>query len=145
MKSVTQKHNFGCGVACVAFITGKSYGEVVSVLGEKRAENEGFYCRDLVSALSKFSLAYTYKYVKPRIQRQIHQDGVIVFIKRSKKYPAGHYLARHNGLWMDPWVNFLHNGDVYSAKSGFRKRLPGKSIYALLPVSLLSNSGTIKI
>ena len=133
MRSITQRHPFGCGVACVAFVVKKSYSEIVSILGDDKASNKGFYCRDLIKALSRFKYSYAYKYLKPKLRRSIYQDGVIVFIKRSLKYPSGHYLTYSNGLWMDPWINFVQNNNIKQAESGFRKRLPGTPIYTISP------------
>lgn len=115
------------------FVAGKSYTELVLLLGKNKAKYRGFYGRDLITALSKLGFSYTYKYLKPRFKRRIYKDGVIVFIARSRSYPAGHYLARCKEFWMDPWINFCKDGNIANAKSGFRKRLPGKPIYALFP------------
>lgn len=130
---ITQKHEFGCGAACVAFVSGKSYSKAVSTLRKAKASSGGFLCKDLVKVLAKFGFSYEYKYLKPKLKRKIYKDDVIVFIKRSKKYPSGHYLARHDGQWMDPWINFDKEHDLSYTKSGFRKYLPGKPIYALFP------------
>jgi len=133
MKSITQKHPFGCGVVCVAFVIRKSYSEVMDVLVNDKANDEGFSCKELAQALSGFGYPYIYKYLKPKLRSKIYQNGVIVFVKRSSKYPAGHYLVYSNGQWMDSWVNFAQDKDIKKAKSGFRKRLPGTPIYALFP------------
>ena len=121
MRSVTQRHPFSCGAACVAFVVEKSYSEIVNMLGAKKASNEGFSCKDLIKVLSKFKYSYTYKYLKPRLRRSIYQDKVIVFIKSSRKYPSGHYLTYSKGLWMDSWINFVQNNSIKQAESGFRK------------------------
>lgn len=136
MNSITQLDPLGCGAACVSFIAQKSYSEVVATLGRDYAKHRGFYCKDLIDILAKFGFSYAYKYVKPQLKSKIYQDGVIVFIKRSKKYPAGHYLTRYKDQWMDPWVNFCADSDIANAKSGFRRRLPGKPIYALFSTKL---------
>jgi hypothetical protein len=133
MKSVTQKDAFGCGAACVSFISKKSYEKTISILGKRKARDKGFNCKDLTNVLLQFGLRYQYKYIKPRLKKEIYKDGAIVFIKRSKTYPAGHFLARQNGKWMDSWINFQKNKNLDNAKSGFRKRLPGRPIYVLLP------------
>jgi len=54
----------------------------------------------------------------------LNQNGAIVFVERSKKYPAGHYLIKTKKGWMNPWINFPN---ISSAKSGFQKVLPGKA------------------
>lgn len=131
MKSVTQQDSYGCSLACVAFLVGEDYWQIANLESKKQAQTKGFACKDLVKILSRFGFDYEYKYLKPKWKRKIYQDGTIVFIKRSKKYPSGHYLARLNNLWMDPWANFDYQAKIKYAKSGFRKRLPGKPIYAL--------------
>jgi len=134
--SITQKHEFGCGVACTAFVSGKSYSKIVSLLDKKKAGSTGFYCKDLMSILLKLGFKYEYKYLKPKLKRKIYKDGVIIFVKRSKKYPSGHYLVRYKSHWMDPWINFRKNANIINAKSGFRKRVPGKAVYALFPIGV---------
>ena len=132
---VTQKHNFGCGPACVAFVCKKSYDKVVDLLGEEKIVNKGSYCKNLVEVLRQFGFSYEYIYLKPRFRNRIYIDKVIVFIKRSKKYPVGHFFVRYHGTWMDPWINFKNGASVSQSNSGFRSRLPGKPIYALLSIS----------
>ena len=132
-KSITQEFDYGCGIACFAFALQVSYKNAVSLLGEEQANSERFWVKDLARALNKFDLIYEAKYIKPHVRRNIYQEGVIVLIGRSKTYPVGHYLIRHNNLWMDPWINLSYNKDVLNAKSGFRKRIPGKPKYALIP------------
>ncbi len=136
MKPIAQEDPFGCSLACVAFLLGRQYQEIVKLVDKKRAQTRGFYCRDLIGLLSKLGLDYDYKYLKPRFRRKIYSNNVIVFIKRSKQYPSGHYLARLNGLWMDPWINFKPSAKIQNANAGFRKKLPGKPIYALLPLAI---------
>jgi hypothetical protein len=48
-------------------------------------------------------------------------------------YPEGHYLVRKGNIWMDSWINFKNNKKVFQAKSGFRKKLPGRAIYLVRP------------
>lgn len=129
--SITQEHNYGCGIACVAFVAECSYQKVTKDMGIDAAQNYGFWCKELTAELTKFGLNYIYRYLKPAIKKDIYAEGSIVFIERSKKYPAGHYLARHKGQWMDPWINFINNQDIQAADSGFRKRLPGRPIYLI--------------
>lgn len=139
-RSVTQKDNYGCGVACLSFVANVSYREVIEKLGKGKAGRKGYYCKELVSFLQKLGLLYTYRYLKPRLRRRIYQEGIIVYIKKSKKYPAGHYLVRYQKFWMDPWINFPNNQKINEAKSGFRQRLPGKPIYAISPQPLSSGA-----
>ncbi len=133
MRPISQEHNFGCGAACVAFVLKKNYSEVIHVLGKVKAKSKGFYCKDIIKVLAKFGLVYSYKYLKPKLKRKIYKSGIIVFIKRSRRYPTGHYLVRYEGLWMDPWINYQENRSIQGAESGFRKKLPGIPIYGLFP------------
>ena len=129
---VTQQDLLGCSIACVAFICNTKYENAkkyFSNLGD--ANKTGFYCKHIVSALEKAGKQYNYKYLKQKIQ---FKDDSIVFIKRSKRFPFGHFLVRWNEGWMDPWINFKKNSaDLQNARSGFRKRLPGKAIYLIFP------------
>ena len=133
MKSVVQKDSFGCGVACVSYILNIDYNQAKKLfINNYRSKNKGFLCKDIVKALSKKGLKYQYKYLKPKIRKLIYNDKVIVFIKRCKKYPSGHYLCRDiKKGWMDSWINFP--SDIKKAKSGFRKKLPGQPIYIIFP------------
>ena len=88
LESITQQHDYGCGVACVAFVTSKSYKYTLKVLRADAAKVKGFFCKDLVIALSTYGSAYGYKYLKPRLRWRIYEDRVIVYIKKSKHYPA---------------------------------------------------------
>lgn len=135
MKSITQLDPYGCGLSCVSFLANKSYLDVSNLDTKKQAQDQGFTCKDLVKLLTQFGLHYEYKYLKPRLKNKIYNDGVIVFIRRSKKYPSGHYLVRSKDKWMDPWINFSPNSKIVEAQSGFRIRLPGKPIYVLFPIS----------
>lgn len=129
MKLVKQEDRFGCAVACVAFVMNIKYKNARKLFknGEKRAKNSGFYCREIIVILRNAGLNYRYKYIKPEIRRQIYKLNTIAFIKRSKKYCYGHYLVKRENKWMDPWINLPDK----NIKAGFRKRLPGKAIYAI--------------
>lgn len=131
--TITQEDEMGCGVACVAFATNRSYQQVVSIMGQEKARTTGFRLKEMVDALGSCGLNYRFKHVKPKIRQSIYQEGIIVFIKRSRKYPYGHYLIRHQGIWMDPWINLVIDGNLSHAKSGFRHRLPGQAQWAVLP------------
>jgi len=133
---ITQEDGMGCGAACVAFAANKTYKQAVNVLGEHKARSVGFQLKELVIALSHYGLNYHFKHVKPKMKQSIYQNGVIVFIKRSARYPYGHYLIRHNGLWADPWINLALDKNLANAKSGYRQRLPGEAQWAVLPLSI---------
>jgi ABC-type bacteriocin/lantibiotic exporter with double-glycine peptidase domain len=130
-KPVAQKDKFGCAVACLAFLLNKPYKEISMEIGNKKAKTKGFNCKEIVEYLKKFGIETRYHYLKSKLKRKIYKEGTIVFIKRDKRYPFGHYLIRYKNFWMDSWINWPKNKNVKEAKAGFRKRLPGKPIYAI--------------
>lgn len=132
MKAIIQKDNFGCAIACVAFILKLEYEDAIKLFkeGGKRAKTEGFCCREIATILSESGLKAYYFYLRPKFKNRIYQPNTIVYIKKSKKYTSGHYLARYKNSWMDPWINFPNE----KRSSGFRKRLPGKAVYAILQI-----------
>lgn len=130
---ITQEDDMGCGAACVAFAANKPYKQVAIFMGREKARTAGFQLRELVDALAKYGLDYRFKHVKPRMKRSIYHEGAIVFIRRSARYPYGHFLIRHNELWADPWINLVVDKNLKHAKSGYRQRLPGKAQWAVLP------------
>ena len=131
IKSITQQGPSGCAPACVAQLLGTSYSRAVKLFKSGKAKEifKGFYCKEIVTVLRKKGFDYNFEYINKRNSKKIYKNGTIVFIKRTEKYPQGHYLIRFNNLWMDPWINMPK---MNPAKSGFRKKLPGKSIYAIL-------------
>jgi len=133
-QSITQEFEYGCGIACFAFALGISYKQAVSMLGSKQTNSNRFWIKDLVAALNTAGHPYKSVYIKPRCHKGIYTEGTIVLLRRSKLYPSGHYLIRHNGQWMDPWINMNVSKDISLALSGFRTRLPGSPMYAVLPL-----------
>jgi hypothetical protein len=131
-ESITQEFDYGCGIACFAFVLEMTYKQAANHLGELQANSTRFWIKDFATALNNSGEHYIAKYMKPPMIKKIYKEGTIVLVRRSKHYPAGHYLIRHKGHWMDPWINLPTDNDITHAKSGFRKRLPGKPMYALL-------------
>jgi hypothetical protein len=130
-ESITQEDNMGCGAACVAFISDQTYHNSVEILGVNKARTVGYHLKELIDGLEHFGITSYFKRLKPKNKSGTYRQGLIVFIKRSTRYPYGHYLARHNDMWMDPWMNFPYDKDIKNAKSGYRKRLPGKAQYVI--------------
>lgn len=127
---VAQEHEYGCAVACVATILNSTYYDALELFSAKwNAVGTGFYCSDIVRAFKRAGKSYSYYYIKPHKTSLIYAEDTIVFVKRSLKYPAGHYLARKNYKWVDPWINF----PSFPITSGPRISLPGIPIYALQP------------
>jgi len=133
-KSITQQQSYGCGVACFAFAGNISYKQAEVWLGKKQSSSNRFYVKAFRKALNNYGLNYSSRYIKLHAPHRTYQEGTIVLIRRSKYYPVGHYVIRHQKKWMDPWINFRASNDIRDAKSGFRKRLPGPVLYVLFPV-----------
>jgi len=132
MKSVTQEHSSGCSVACVASVLGISYKRALKLFEKPEyAGTRGYYCREIVNALKNGGKRYSYAFLKPNKKKLARIPGSIIFIRKSIRYPLGHFLARCDDIrWMDPWINYP---EVKSAKSGFRKTLPGKASWVIYP------------
>ena len=133
--AITQEDPMGCGVACVAFILNKTYKETIKLFPNPHdSKTKGFYCKEIIEALKRSNLSYAYKYIKnSKLKRLIYNDNSIVYLRRSKKYPAGHYLCRYKNLWMDSWTNFPNE----DRKAGFRKKLPGRPIYVIFLAKII--------
>lgn len=131
MKPIKQESQLGCAVACVAYLLNIPYREALRLFsdGKRKAETVGFICKEIIFALKSKGLNYKYKYLKEKYRQKIYKLNSIVFLRRSKKYPAGHYLCRASDKWMDPWVNFPDS----KIEAGFRKKLPEKPIYFIYP------------
>lgn len=128
MKTVAQEHSMGCGIACVAYITRKKYKDVLNLFEEEYVETGGYYCRDLINALNILGIKYSYKKVVEKTKNLTRKEKSIIFIRRSKKYPEGHYIVKTKNGWMNPWINFPESNPI---KSGFNKRLPGQAQWVL--------------
>lgn len=131
-RPVVQKDEYGCSVACMAFLLDKNYDELLNLIpdGKNKVIENGLICKEITDVLNNFG-SFEYKYIKPNLKDEILKGETIVFIKRSKEYPSGHFLIRYKNEWMDPWINLLRNKDIKKAKTGFRKELPGTPIYLI--------------
>lgn len=130
MEPVKQEDDLGCAVACVAFVLDIIYRDATELFkdGKTRVKSKAnFYCPEIVKILSCKGFHYKWKKLKSGTEVEIYQDNSIVFIKRSSKYPYGHFLVRHAEEWMDPWINLPDE----NIKAGFRKNLPGIPTYAI--------------
>ena len=130
---ITQEDDMGCGTACVAMALNLSYEECVALLGEVKARTVGFQLKELKQVLNAGGRNYKSSHINWVEPDMIHKDGTIVFIKRSKAYPYGHFLIRTNGKWGDPWINLCEDDTIERAYSGFRNNLPGDPQWLLLP------------
>ncbi len=131
-QSVTQELDYGCGVACFAFVTNMTFKQAVVFLGKEYSVINGWRPSDLVEALNRFGFSYKTNYVRKK-EGLMYPSGTLVLIERSAQYPVGHYLVFEDGQWMDPWINLPDDATLKHAESGFRSKLPGKAMYALMP------------
>jgi ABC-type uncharacterized transport system auxiliary subunit len=111
------------------------YEEIVKDLGIKAAQKSGYGCQKLCNTLNAHNTENVYRFKKmvPELSHLLNQDNIIVFIERSPSRPYGHYLARVNDRWMDPWINLVEDLLLQNAESGFRKELPGLAAFIIFP------------
>lgn len=128
---ISQKDELGCAVACLAFLTNKSYQEVIDELNRPVVIKRGVYCKEITSYLNKLGYKANYHYLNSKWRNKIYKHKTMVFIKRDRRYIFGHFLIRYKNMWIDPWINFQKDKNVKNSEAGFRKRLPGKPIYAV--------------
>lgn len=133
-KSVTQEHPNGCGIACFAFIGDLSYQQAADFLGPEQANSNRFIVSHFAKELNRFGKPYELKHIRPN-EKVEYVEGMIVLLRRSKQFPVGHYLVRHEQEWMDPRINLASDGQFKHPESGFRKRLPGQPMYILIPLN----------
>lgn len=114
----------GCGIACAASLAGLSYREMRDLFtdGEIKDKTVGFYNSDFVEALEKLGIKAVGCSAE-EWENKILKPGTIVFIKRSRMYPAGHFLLKTTLGWMDPWKT---GTTIKNAKAGYRENLPGQ-------------------
>ncbi|MDE1848537.1 MAG: hypothetical protein KGH55_00700 [Nanoarchaeota archaeon] len=131
---VAQEDYNGCSVSCVASLLGISYKKSLKLFGRYYSKEKGAYCRDIVKVLEKKKLNYKYSKVVNKTKRYVNEFGSIVFIRRSKEYPIGHYLLKTRNGWMNSWINLSMITPLkIPVKAGFQKRLPGKAQWIIYP------------
>jgi hypothetical protein len=129
MKLVTQEGPMGCGVACAASLAGLSYKDMRKFFykGSVKDKTAGFYNRDFVEALAKVGIKAKGYSIKRWGDKRI-KTGTIVFSKRSKMYPVGHFLLKTERGWMNPW---REGSTIKDAKAGWQKRFPGEKSWVI--------------
>lgn len=135
LKPIVQEHSMGCGLACVAYVLGKSYATIFNQIDHpERAWTRGFYCAELVAMLRINGRNFRWRSVKGKKLPVDHNipDGSIIFVAACDAYPMGHFLVKiANHQYMNPWINFP---TIKSPKAGFVK-YPGKLSYVIEPLS----------
>jgi len=124
-KRVSQEHSMGCSVACVASRCRISYQEGLELFSyPQKAWTVGYYCKDVVRALDRFGLKYSFGAFRENgFEDILKKEGTIVFVDPCTEYPAGHYLVRSRSGWMNPWANYPQ---MIPVESKFQKSLPGR-------------------
>lgn len=133
--SITQESPNGCGIACFAFVCDLTYKQAEEFLGSEQAKSNRFILKHFRDELNRFGLTYSSKHIRPD-QTFTPTEGTIALLRRSKQFPVGHYLAFHNGQWMDPRINLQDDWQFQKPESGFRGSLPGEAMYILFPAGL---------
>lgn len=135
MRPMRQEDGLGCAVACVAFVLQVSYRKALTLFaggGKRVKEKANFYCPEIVRILNKAGLNYSWKQLTKEREEEIYNDFSIVFIKKSAKYPFGHFLSRYKNKWMDSWINLPDK----NIKAGFREELLGEPTHIIYPARL---------
>lgn len=127
-KPIPQIHPMGCAVACVAYRCDVDYLSALSSFKTpKHAWTRGFYCEEIVEALSELGFEYSYsRYKKSLHEELLETAGTIVFVDRCETYPSGHFLIRDSRGWMNPWSSFPR---MIQVKADYQDTLPGKVSY----------------
>jgi hypothetical protein len=133
MKPVAQEDDLGCAVACVAFILQITYSEALELFedGERRVKSKAnFYCPEIVTILNSNGLHYSWNKLEKTATESEITNLSIVFVKKSKKLPYGHFLCKYQNQWMDPWINLP---DI-PIKGGFKNSTSGIPTYIIFPI-----------
>jgi hypothetical protein len=131
-EAVTQDHPLGCAVACVAFLTGKSYQRALKKFPRPDfAWTRGFYCPEIVTVLADSGLHYTWRKLNACTRHKPIPDGSMIFVGPSDRYQYGHFLVKcSERRYMNPWKN---SPVMTPAKSGFDRLPYGTVTYVIEP------------
>ncbi len=111
------------------------YHEAENHLGKDIVERHEFRGVIMNRLLNEYGLEYRKRYTGAGWRPKKYPNGTIAYIYASATHPHGHYLIRHNGAWMDPWINMRDDRRIRFARSGYRPKLPGKPMFLLLPIT----------
>jgi hypothetical protein len=137
---IRQEDDFGCGLACIAYLKNMKYGDITSSnkVALKKAQTSGYrgkFLADILNNLqreseSKWKTKYCGKTTNPIIP-----NNSIVYISKNDKYQFGHYIVKTEFGFMNPFSNLLEvAGDSRKSKAAFEKEMFGK------PVLIITNS-----
>lgn len=134
--AVLQKHPMGCGVACVAFVLGRTYERAHGDFAKKNgAWTRGYYCSEIVRALTralKKRGRYRWYELPSKVGDPDIPVGSIVFVASCRRYPSGHFLVKTAAnRYMNPWINFP---SIAPSQAGFETKLPSRPTFVVAPV-----------
>jgi hypothetical protein len=131
---VTQKEEWGCGVACVASLLDVSYEEAKALLKDEKGKSvnkgtPGLELHHIAIALQKRDV----KVIADWEDRSDFPNGTIVCIADDALYEGEHYMLKTPKGWMDPWSNM---GEM-PRRAEFRNDYPDGTwfLVALVPKS----------
>lgn len=134
-EAITQKHDMACGLACVCYVANEPYDNLASKQSDERLNIAGFCCPELVELLNGLGQRYAWKKLSESERDSEFSIGDIVFVEPSSYLPYGHFLAKTEDGWMDPWINLNpEDPDVSKARAGIRETLPGRAEYLVFPL-----------
>lgn len=122
-KLVAQEDPMGCGIACIASLLKITYDSAKRLFPKDYSSTRGYYIKEISNALEKKGLVVKYGKFNNKTKEYANKEGSIVFIKRSEKFPYGHYLLKTDKGWMNPWINYPK---INPAKAGYEKNIPGE-------------------
>ena len=137
-KQLIYQHDInGCGIAVLANLLESDYSTIKSDFENFFYPiNRGIKVFDVVKYLETKSFHYETKFINPK--KLSDEEGLniaktinsITLIRKSNKYPIGHYLLRTKEGWIDPWFNLPSIDNVHA---GIREDLPNPAMYVILP------------
>ena len=128
-KLVKQEDDFGCGLACIAYLTNKKYRQITNLNPEnlQRATTNGYrgkFLADILNSLdpeSKWKTKYCGKTLNPKIP-----NNSIIYIAKNDKYKFGHYIVKTEFGFMNPFSNLTEVlGDSKKSVAKFEKKICG--------------------
>lgn len=95
MKFIQQKHRTGCGIACVAMISNRSYQEVYDYFFPEGKRQNHYTTRDQIkAALNHFGCGHSGRFqVGPKSWEQMQYDSIVVVDKEENYW---HWVVYHS-------------------------------------------------
>ncbi len=131
MKNVVKQEDaFGCAIACVAQITGRSYQDAKNLFrNPDYVANNGCGCIIMKNALMRAGFKYRFTKARSNNLELLSRTGTLVLIEPNEQYKFGHYLVKTNHGWMNSWVNC----PFYPIRACLENELPGNAEWIIYP------------